>query len=210
MRGGMRWVPFSHRVVVHEHSPKTAAAKRRCPKPDASRYLRRRLCAVTLTLMDIDSHATDGAAERARELSVVARKGYLGVQTPFANSPRARKRFIELVSEGATIAEAARRVGTSGSGVAHLRTRDSDFDAAVLAAIELGAEPVLSRLRDIALAGAPEDAQMTNVRAAEIYLKGTNQAYRLPDNRKSEVKLTRTTADGETYTLSASANGIPD
>jgi hypothetical protein len=108
------------------------------------------------------------------------------------------------------VAEACRRVGTSHAGVAHLRRRDPDFDAAVLAAIELGAEPVLTRLRDIALAGAPEDAQMTNVRAAEIYLKGTNQAYRLPDNRNPKVSISKTTADGETYTLSASANGIPD
>jgi hypothetical protein len=80
----------------------------------------------------------------------------------------------------------------------------------VLAAIELASSPVLNKLRDIALANSDEEPSMAGVRAAEIYLKGTHQAYRLPDNRNPKVSLSRTTPNGDTYTLSASANGIPD
>ena len=142
--------------------------------------------------------------------SDIAARAKHSIPVSFAQSPIAKGNLVRLLCEGLSISEASRRVGTTAQNVAHLRRAHPDFDAAVQDAIELGTEAVQARLREIALTGDAE--AMATVRAAEVYLKGTHSAYRAPNSnpRRASAKITRVDADGNTYTISATADGIPD
>lgn len=155
------------------------------------------------------SNASGASADwRARRSDVIAISRNC-IQTPFAHSPIARANFVKLLTEGMTISAAAQRTGTTSWAIANLRRNHPEFDQCVHDAIELGTEAVQERLREIALTGDMKD--MTTVRAAEIFLKGTHSAYRPPNNpRRASARITRTDADGNTYTISATADGIPD
>ena len=156
-----------------------------------------------------DSNASGASADWRAKRSVVIAISRNCIQPPFAHSPIARANFIKLLTEGMTISAAAQRTGTTSWAIASLRRSHPEFDQCVHDAIELGTEAVQARLREIALTGDAES--MATVRAAEVYLKGTHSAYRPPNNpRRASAKITRVDADGNTYTISATADGIPD
>jgi len=113
-----------------------------------------------------------------------------------------------LLADGLTVTQAAQRIGVPPSTIAHLRRRSEEFDIACVEAMEIASEEVTARLREIALTGDSEN--LSTIRAAETYLKGTNRNYRLPDKRSAKASITRRDLDGTEYTISASANGIPD
>jgi len=155
-----------------------------------------------------DSNANDAESARAARLREALQLATFSAPVTLAESPKLRQTFIRLLADGLTVSAAARRIGVVPSTIAHLRRRSEDFDIACTEAIEIASEAVLERLRNLALTGNGEN--LTTVRAAEIYLKGTNRRYQLPDKRSAKASITRRDLDGTEYTISASANGIPD
>ena len=149
----------------------------------------------------------DVDAERARMLSealLLAEKGASEPKLPFTKARR--HRFIEALAVGATISEAAARVGISPRHIHNLRTTDPDFAEAVATAREIGADRVLGRVQAIALTGAPD--RMATIKAQELYLKGAHPEYR--DNRGASATIEKRDADGSTYRITARSNSIPD
>ena len=104
-----------------------------------------------------------------------------------------------------TISQAAQRIGMTPTTIHRARRESPEFDDAVIAAIEIGTDPVVERFVAIAMHGNPES--MATIRAGEVVLKGRNAAYR---DRGGSVRMEKRDPDGTTYRISASANGVPD
>ena len=160
-----------------------------------------------MTPTDATEPPLDVDAERARMLSealLLAEKGASEPKLPFTKARR--HRFIEALAVGATISEAAARVGISPRHIHNLRTTDPDFAEAVATAREIGADRVLGRVQAIALTGAPD--RMATIKAQELYLKGAHPEYR--DNRGASATLEQSDAEGSTHRITARAVSNPD
>ena len=152
-----------------------------------------------------DFPAIDVDEERARSLSDAVEKAQNALVTRAIFDKRRRRAFIEYLAAGLSISAAAHRCGISPSTVHHHRRQSPEFDDAVIAAVELGTDPVADRMVAIALHGDP--SAMATVSAAKLVLQGRNAAYR---DRGGSVRMEKRDPDGTTYRISASANGVPD
>lgn len=152
-----------------------------------------------------DTPAIDVDAERAKSLSVALQLAENSAITRVTLDKRRRKRVIEYLAAGLSISQAAQRIGMTPTTIHRARRESPEFDDAVIAAIEIGTDPVVERFVAIAMHGNPES--MATIRAGEVVLKGRNAAYR---DRGGSVRMEKRDPDGTTYRISASANGVPD
>ena len=160
---------------------------------------------IAMSRNNEDFPAIDVDEERARSLSAALQLAENSAITRVTLDKRRRKRVIEYLAAGLTISQAAQRIGMTPTTIHRARRESPEFDDAVIAAIEIGTDPVVERFVAIAMHGNPES--MATIRAGEVVLKGRNAAYR---DRGGSVRMEKRDPDGTTYRISASANGVPD